>query len=98
MEAWVYYYSSAIAKLYKEKYIKVAPVLSTLGPPNAQQALPSARSYNSQYIKISFNEMQLRKAKGLCFKCNEKFTPSHWCANRRLLLLQWNEDSLDNSL
>lgn len=37
--------------------------------------------------------MQLRKAKGLCFNCDEKSTPSHKCQNRRLLLLQGDEES-----
>lgn len=36
--------------------------------------------------------MQVRKAKGLCFSCDEKFTPSHRCASRKLLLLQWDAD------
>lgn len=36
--------------------------------------------------------MQVRKAKGLCFNCDEKFTPSHRCASRKLLLLQWDDD------
>lgn len=40
----------------------------------------------------------MRKAKGLCFNCDKKFTPSHRCANIRLLLLQWNEGSQENSL
>lgn len=41
--------------------------------------------------------MQLRKAKGLSLNCDEKFTPTHKCANRRLLLLQWIEEPPDNS-
>lgn len=39
----------------------------------------------------------MRKAKGLCFNCDEKFSPSHKCANKTLLLLQWDDDSVDNS-
>lgn len=34
----------------------------------------------------------MRKATGLCFNCDKKFTLSHRCPNRRLLLLQWNEE------
>lgn len=53
--------------------------------------------YNSSQLakRISFNEMQLRKAKGLCFNCDEKFSPSHKCQNRRLLVLQWDEEPPD---
>ncbi|XP_039120775.1 uncharacterized protein LOC120257362 isoform X1 [Dioscorea cayenensis subsp. rotundata] len=50
-------------------------------------------STNSQpFRRISFQEMQVRKAKGLCFNCDEKFTPSHRCVSRRLLLLQWDTE------
>lgn len=37
--------------------------------------------------------MQNRKTKGLCFNCDEKYTPTHKCTNGRLLPLQWNVDS-----
>lgn len=40
--------------------------------------------------------MQLRKAKGLCFNYDEKFSPSHRCQNMRLLLLQWDEEPFDD--
>lgn len=39
--------------------------------------------------------MQLRKAKELCFNCDEKFTPSHRCLTYRVLLLQRDTESLD---
>lgn len=76
--------------------IKVGPVLPALGPPTTQPAQVSSGNYTHPYQKISFNEMQIRKVKGLCFNCDEKFTPSHKCANRRLLLLKWEEEPPDN--
>lgn len=39
--------------------------------------------------------MQLRKAKGLCFNCDEKYSPTHRCKNKRLLLLQWADEPPD---
>ena len=33
---------------------------------------------------LSESEWQVRKAKGLCFKCDEKFTVGHQCKNREL--------------
>lgn len=77
--------------------IRATPVLPALGPPAPHQGISSAHVQHSQYKKISFNEMQLHKAKGFCFNCHEKFTPSHRCANRRLLLLHWDEDAPDDS-
>lgn len=47
--------------------------------------------------QIGFEEMQVPKAKGLCFNCDEKFSPSHKCPNKRLLLLQWDKTQGDDS-
>lgn len=49
------------------------------------------------YKRISLEEMQLRKAKGLCFNYVEKFSKSHICANKKLLVLQMTDDSFDGS-
>lgn len=62
-------------------------MLTNKGFANKSQAMILAGSTNPKYRKISFNEMQLRKDKNLCFNYDEKFTPPRRCANRRLLLL-----------
>jgi len=36
--------------------------------------------------------MQIRREKGLCYTCDEKFTSSHRCPNKQYLLLQMDED------
>lgn len=38
--------------------------------------------------RMSWEEMQKRRAQGLCFNCNEKFTPGHKCQVSQLLLLE----------
>ena len=37
--------------------------------------------------RLSWDEMQKRRAQGLCFNCNDKFTPGHKCQGPQLLLL-----------
>lgn len=70
----------------------VTPIAAITGPSNM-----ASSSNNSQpFRRISFEEMQIRKAKGLRFNCDEKFTPSHRCASRKLLLLQWDIDPPDD--
>lgn len=67
-------------------------------PQNVPQLMPPNPSNSSPtFKKISFNEMQLRKAKGLCFNCDEKYSPTHKCWNKRLLMLQWGEELSDDS-
>ncbi|XP_054820707.1 uncharacterized protein LOC129319639 [Prosopis cineraria] len=41
--------------------------------------------------KITPAEMQIRREKGLCYTCDEKFSPNHKCMNRQYMWLQ-NED------
>ena len=41
--------------------------------------------------RMSPAEMQLRREKGLCYFCDDKFTFNHKCPNRQFLMLQ-NED------
>ncbi|XP_052289930.1 uncharacterized protein LOC127899837 [Citrus sinensis] len=46
--------------------------------------------------KMTIEELNERKKKGLCFKCNEKFSPSHGC--KRLFLIQANFDDSDKDI
>ncbi|KAI5441762.1 hypothetical protein KIW84_010995 [Lathyrus oleraceus] len=41
---------------------------------------------------ITRAEMQLRREKGLCYYCDDKFSMNHKCPNRHYLLLQVEED------
>nr|KYP53855.1 hypothetical protein KK1_000018 [Cajanus cajan] len=41
---------------------------------------------------MSLAEMQLRREKGLCFTCDEKFTPSYRCPNKQYLWLRLDEE------
>ena len=47
---------------------------------------------NNFVKKISPAEMQLRREKGLCYFCDDKFTFNHKCPNRQMLMLQLEDD------
>ncbi|PNX81441.1 retrotransposon-related protein [Trifolium pratense] len=53
--------------------------------------LPTPHS-NLPVRNISSAEHRDRRSKGLCFKCDEKWNPSHRCRNRVLLLMGEDED------
>lgn len=82
-------------------------ILPLIGPPPMALPTPSlvlakvpvispSTVTTSQFRKMSFKEMQQKRVQRLCYNCDEKFSPMHKCANRQLLLLQWDED-LSNS-
>ncbi|GJX40091.1 transposon ty3-I gag-pol polyprotein [Tanacetum coccineum] len=47
--------------------------------------------------KLSLAEMLLRREKGLCFTCDDKFTWNHKCPNKQALLLMTSTDESDFS-
>jgi hypothetical protein len=50
---------------------------------------PAARTYSSRAAKkLSWEEMQKRREKGLCFSCNEKFTPGHHCQTPQAFFIE----------
>lgn len=44
-----------------------------------------------QIRRLSHEEMQQKREKGLCFRCDEKFSPGHRCGSRELQVLVLNE-------
>jgi hypothetical protein len=44
---------------------------------------------------ISPAEMQIRRDKGLCYFCDEKFSHTHRCPNRRVMMLQLTDDEYE---
>lgn len=58
------------------------PQLPPVNTPSNISANPRPSVAGPQPVKrISFNEMQFWTAKGLCFNCDEKYSPQHICAN-----------------
>lgn len=57
-------------------------------------------SKNPPIKRLSWDEMQRRRAQGLCFNCDDKFLPGHKCKVPQLLLLEGivdGESEGDNS-
>lgn len=78
--------------------VKTYPAVNST--PNGS-TLPNSGTlaYNQSptFKRMDFQEMQVRKAKGLCFTCDDKYSPTHNCLNKLLLLLQWDDTKTENS-
>ncbi|KAH9724161.1 hypothetical protein KPL70_007389 [Citrus sinensis] len=62
--------------------------LAAVTPVNQRAAIAPKR--------LGWEEMQKRRAQGLCFSCNERFTPGHKCQGPRLLLIESHDNSPEN--
>jgi hypothetical protein len=72
---------------------------TTTGHTGATSAIPTSRTYSSGAAKkLSWEEMQKRREKGLCFGCNEKFTPGHRCQKPQTFLIEAYSTEEDDEL
>ncbi|KAJ1377256.1 hypothetical protein SESBI_49085 [Sesbania bispinosa] len=47
---------------------------------------------NNPIRKMTPAEMQVRREKGLCYTCDDKFTPQHKCPNRHFMIMQVEDE------
>ena len=75
---------------------KKAPDLvaaSTLNPPVSNIKLPSLLPTPPlPILRLSPLELREKREKGLCYNCDQKYTPTHHCRSRYLLLLGTDDD------
>jgi hypothetical protein len=57
---------------------------------------PSPKTTGSQVKKLSWDEMQQMREKGLCFNCNERYTPGHRCAVLLLFIIETEAEDNDS--
>lgn len=75
-----------VTPLKAQNKSSLPPLLAT--PPGPPLRSPSVK-------EITPTEMQLRREKGLCYFCDEKFSFNHKCPNRQFLMLQMEDDIED---
>lgn len=58
---------------------------------------PSTKAKPASPMKrLTWDEMQKRRAQGLCFHCDEKLTPGHRCQGPQLLILDGNLEETED--
>jgi hypothetical protein len=85
---------------YNNYQSKMAPITNKPDPnpnqnPQKTQLPPLLPTPNQKPMTIkhiSPAEMQIRRDKGLCYFCPERFSHTHRCPNRRLMMLQLTDD------
>ena len=74
----------------------------TTRPPFFSRAVRNPTTINrspttSSIKRLPWEEMQHRRALGLCFNCNERFTAGHKCQGPQLLLLEVGAANNENA-
>ena len=47
------------------------------------------------FKRLTESEIQAKRAKGLCFRCDEKFSPGHRCKDRTLQVLTVSDEEFE---
>lgn len=67
-------------------------------PPHSVNSSPTEHAGIRPNVKLlNSSEMALRKEKGLCFNCDERFLPGHKCKQRVYILMNPEEKFLFHS-
>ncbi|KAF2308188.1 hypothetical protein GH714_036548 [Hevea brasiliensis] len=97
-------------RMFKPKYLKEAISLARMRDEQLNRQRPLSRPGNRFTTESSFptkfkpaspmklltwDEMQKRRAQGLCFNCDEKFAPGHRCKGPQLLVLECGDEGSD---
>jgi len=79
------------------------PTVSVSRPLSTSRSLPPSQQLPllSQSItpaipfkRLSATEMQIRRDRGLCYNCDEKYSPGHYCKSRFFLLVHDDEETI----
>lgn len=57
-----------------------------------QTGVSKINSEAPQIKKFNYGDVKEKRAKGLCFKCDEKYAPGHVCQKLFLIDLVWDGD------
>ncbi|KAA8538317.1 hypothetical protein F0562_027860 [Nyssa sinensis] len=76
----------------QKRFVRPAPPLRAplALPPVSRVATPTT---TAPVRRLTWDEMQRRRAQGLCFNCNDRFTAGHKCQGPRLLMLEGDNGS-----
>ncbi|XP_076942382.1 uncharacterized protein LOC143612235 [Bidens hawaiensis] len=96
-------YNSKGSTFYSRSYNEPAKVLPPtnahklplLPAPPVRKALPALAPLSSVNInpkRLSSKELELKRSKGECFWCTEKFVPGHKCARNQLYLIEVDDE------
>ena len=77
----------------QRRFMRLPPVRAPIALPQATRVDPAIPA--KPIKSLSWEEMQRKRAQGLCFNCNERFTAGHRCQKPQLLLLKGHEGNVD---
>lgn len=98
--------AAALARLQEEKinesrrFSRSKGILPT--PPSTHQSFKSpltntTKTSQPHFKRLTLSEMSLRREKGLCFNCDEKFSPGHKCASKFFVLIMEEDEHLESN-
>ena len=93
--------AAALARLQEEKFTEARRssrnrgLLPTPPPPTKPAFSLPAPSSRPTFKTLTPLEMANRREKGLCFNCDEKFSPGHKCSSKFMVMIVEEDESSD---
>lgn len=52
----------------------------------------------SQVRRMTARELDDKRVRGLCYRCNSKWSPGHKCAEKKLFIIEYNNEEEDEEI
>ncbi|KAL5779345.1 hypothetical protein ACOSQ2_010082 [Xanthoceras sorbifolium] len=86
----------SLARMKDEQLTRHRKFIRPFNQSNTKVPSPTKPKIALPMKRLSWDEMQRKRARGLCFNCDERFTPGHKCQGPKLLLLKRNSSDTDD--
>ncbi|XP_010275983.1 PREDICTED: uncharacterized protein LOC104610859 [Nelumbo nucifera] len=83
---------TSLARMRDEQLMRQQKATQPFNQPIVDSPSPTKFKTTLPMKRLTWDKMQKRRAQGLCFNCNEKFTLTHQCKGSQLLLLEGSDD------
>ena len=83
----------SLARMRDDQVSRQQKSIRSLDRPTTDSPSPTEFKAAPSMKRLTWVEMQKRRAQGLCFNCDEKFTAGHKCRGPQLLLLEGHTDN-----
>ncbi|KAF8397183.1 hypothetical protein HHK36_016090 [Tetracentron sinense] len=87
------FHAISLARLFEEKLSRARRATRFnwnrgTPPGNPPQVGTSSKPINPNFKKLTIEEMKARREKGLCYNCDERFSPNHKCKAQQFFLIE----------
>lgn len=90
--SWIHARCYVRQTVHKPPHTHLPRILPSHQPPELQTPHPGVPPTRGGIKMFTSKEIEDKRAKGICFRCDEKYTPGHKCKRHHLFMMEIEDD------